>query len=316
MPRALFRRSAALVLSAAAAAAALGGAPAPAAAAGPVSVLGTVVHVADGDTLDVDVQGDGTRTPVRVRMTGINAMELTEYAYDPDNWRGECHGVEAAKRLYSLVHGKTVKLTAQNASSMSGSRYRRTVWINRDGAWRDVSEQLLREGHGLFLSNGTEYARNLPSARAAQYAATQGRNLWDRDYCGYGPNQKADLRVKVNYDAPGTDSSNPNGEWIRVTNHSSYDVSLAGWRVRDSAARGYKHRGFVFPSGARVKAGGSVYVHPGHGTNTSTHYYWRIGDPIFENPTGSPTYVGDGGYLFDPQGDLRAWQMYPCRYSC
>ena len=26
--------------------------------------------------------------------------------------------------------------------------------------------------------------------------------------------------------------------------------------------------------------------------------------------------AGDGGYLFDPQGDLRAWMTYPCRYRC
>jgi hypothetical protein len=25
---------------------------------------------------------------------------------------------------------------------------------------------------------------------------------------------------------------------------------------------------------------------------------------------------GDGAYLFDPEGDLRAWMMYPCRYNC
>ncbi len=38
---------------------------------------GTVVHVADGDTLGVDVHGDGTSTPLRVRMTDINEMELS-----------------------------------------------------------------------------------------------------------------------------------------------------------------------------------------------------------------------------------------------
>ena len=26
--------------------------------------------------------------------------------------------------------------------------------------------------------------------------------------------------------------------------------------------------------------------------------------------------VGDGAYLFDPQGDLRAWMTYPCRLGC
>ncbi len=140
------RRSAALVLSATATAAAALGGTTPAAAAGPVTQYGKVVHVADGDTFDVDVQGDGTRTPVRVRMNGLNTMELTEYSYNPANWRGECHGVEAAKRLHTLIQGKTVKLTAQNADSMAGSRYRRTPWVSIDGAWRDVSQIMLSEG--------------------------------------------------------------------------------------------------------------------------------------------------------------------------
>jgi micrococcal nuclease len=52
-------------------------------------------------------------------------------------------------------------------------------------------------------------------------------------------------------------------------------------------------------------------VHPGRGRNTATDLYWGLDIPIFENATGAPTYMGDGGYLFDPQGDLRAWQQYP-----
>jgi endonuclease YncB( thermonuclease family) len=276
-----------------------------------VSVLGRVVHVADGDTLDVDVWGDGTSRPIRVRLTGINAMELTRYANDPQKWRGECHAVAAARRLYSLVYGKTVRLTAQDARSRSGQRYRRRVWVYSGGAWRDVALILLAEGHGLFLPNATEYAPNKAAAAAAEYAAHRGRGLWDTGACGVGPAQAADLRVRVAWDAPGNDAANVNGEYIQVSNHSPYTVDLSGWWVRDSAARGYRQHGFVFPVGTRLGGGAAIYVHPGYGTNTATHLYWRIGSPIFENATGSPTYMGDGGYLFDPQGDLRAWQQYP-----
>ncbi|MDP9466771.1 MAG: lamin tail domain-containing protein [Actinomycetota bacterium] len=307
------RRSVALALSVAAA---LGAVSTPASAAGPITSYGTVTHIGDGDTIDVDVEGDGTGTPIRVRLAGINTMELTRYANDPANWRGECHAVEAAKAVRALVLNKRVKLTAQDASSMSGSRYRRVVWRQVDGGWRDVSHELLDWGHGLFLSNGVEYDRNRAHAAAAQYAAYKGRGLWDRDYCGVGPNQAADLRVQVNWNADGNDATNVNGEWIKVENRSTYDVPLAGWRVRDSAARGYLQRGFVFPEAAKVKAGSAVYVHVGKGSNTATRFYWGLGAPIFENATEDPTYKGDGGYLFDPQGDARAWHMYPCRYRC
>src|SRR3954451_6893204 len=282
-----------------------------AAAAKPVSVLGRVVHVADGDTLDVDVRGDGTTRPVRVRLTGINTMELTRYANDPRNWRGECHGVAAARRLYSLVNGKTVRLTAQDERSRSGERYRRRVWMYTRGAWRDVALILLAEGHGLFLPNGTEYAPNKAAAAAARSAASRGVGLWNTRTCGSGPARGADLRVDVAWDAPGDDAANPDGEYIKVSNHSPAAVDLSGWWVRDSAARGYEQHGFVFPRGTRVPGGGAVRVHPGHGRNTATDLYWGLDIPIFENATGAPTYMGDGGYLFDPQGDLRAWQQYP-----
>ena len=290
--------------------------PAPARAAGGVDVRGKVVHVDDGDTLDVDVAGDGTSTPQRIRLTGINAMELTTYSNTPANWRGECHGVEAAKRLYALTFGKTVRVVAQDAASRSGSRYRRTILVYRDGSWQDVSRILLDEGHGLFLSNGTEYRVNRADAAAAQYAAAKRRGLWDTDYCGSGPYQAAALRVSVNWDAAGDDSQNVNGEWIQITNASSYPVPVGGWRVRDSAYRGTLARGYTLPSSARVPANGSITVHVGRGNNTASRFYWGNTAPIFENATNYPRYLGDGGYLFDPQGDLRAWQQYPCRYAC
>ena len=41
---------------------------------------GKVVFVDDGDTIDVDVAGDGTGRPVRVRYIGIQSMELSRTA--------------------------------------------------------------------------------------------------------------------------------------------------------------------------------------------------------------------------------------------
>ena len=43
-------------------------------------VTGKVVSVGDGDTIDVDVAGDGAGLPWHVRITGLQAMELTRYS--------------------------------------------------------------------------------------------------------------------------------------------------------------------------------------------------------------------------------------------
>jgi endonuclease YncB( thermonuclease family) len=290
--------------------------PALPADAASVSQTGWVKGVFDGDTVEVDIIGDGTSTPENIRLSGIQAMEITHYSTDPAGLRGDCHAVEATKRLRALIQGKKVQVKALNSSSMSGSRYRRSIVAYINGAWRDVSTILINEGHGLFLSNSTEYAPNHADAIAAQAAAKKGIGLWDKDYCGSGPYQGAALRLAVQWDAAGDDYANVNGEWIRIANDSSYPVPVGGWWVRDSAYRGHLAHGFTFPSGATIPARSYVVVKVGKGTSTSRTFYWGQSEPIFENATSYPKYIGDGGYLFDPQGDLRAWQQYPCRYAC
>jgi endonuclease YncB( thermonuclease family) len=278
----------------------------PTAAMADVNVQGRVTAVPDGDTFDVDVFGDGTSRPIRVRSIGVNTMELHVYSTDLNKIQGDCHAVEATRRLASWIKGKVVRITSRYASSKSGVRYRRSVEVKTDGVWRDVHWYMMREGHALFLGLGVEYRKNRSYMRQAQYAKRAGKNLWDPDYCGAGP--AANLTVSVKYDAVGKDASNLNGEYLRVVNHGSSDVSLAGWHVRDGGPFNYN-----FPSWASVGAGKTIYVHVGSGTNNASHFYWGRTRPVFDNPTGSPTYMGDGGYLFDPKGNLRASHMWPVR---
>ena len=57
----------------------------------------------------------------------------------------------------------------------------------------------------------------------------------------------------------------------------------------------------------------------GCGANTPAspgRLHWCQRSPVFENVKHDGTHVGDGGYLFDPQGDLRLSTMYPCVYRC
>ena len=56
----------------------------------------------------------------------------------------------------------------------------------------------------------------------------------------------------------------------------------------------------------------TLYV--GRGTNTATEFFWGLRKAIFDNEADHGT--GDGAYLFDPEGDLRAWMIYPCAYRC
>ncbi|UQU67924.1 lamin tail domain-containing protein [Couchioplanes caeruleus] len=269
---------------------------------------GKVVRVGDGDTVLVDIAGDGTGNPRWIRLINAQAMELTVYSGIPSRRRGECHAVAAAARFEQLVRagGGVVRLTAQNAASSSRNRPLRSVQVRLNGSWHDVGEDLLRRGLALWQPFKGEWAWNATYRVAQQRAARDGLNLFDTDTCGSGPAQAARLTAVVNYDAPGPDEQNLNGEWVRIDNGSGTAVALGGWWVRDSALRRY-----TFRAGTAVPAHGSVFVHVGKGTDTATHKYWGQTAPVFDNPTGDEQALGDGGYLFDPRGDLRAWMQYP-----
>jgi endonuclease YncB( thermonuclease family) len=266
---------------------------------------GKVVFVADGDTVDVDVDGDGTHRPRRVRITGINAMELHVYSHTASRRRGDCHAVAATARLEQLIRGShwRVRLAAQDQRSHSGARIRRQVAVRMHGRWADAGRVLLAEGHALWLPNPIEWAWNRAYGPLSQQAAANGRRLWNPRGCGAGP--AASLQMTLNPDADGNDGQNVNGEWARIRNTGARAVSLHRWWFRDSDLRRY-----AFPASAVVPAGGAITLHMGRGANTRTDFHWGLTGPPLDNPTGDDRAMGDGGYLFDPRGNLRRWVIY------
>ena len=274
-------------------------------------VMGKVTFVADGDTLDVDLAGDG-RGALRTRIIGIQAMEMTRYSKYASRRRGACHSVAATNRLDRMVRaaGRRARIASMASDPRTGRRLYRSIALRIGGRWVDVGATLLREGRALWFPHHAEWAWNSSYSELAQRAALRGVRLWDTDACRVGPAQGAGLRVDVNWDADGDDSRNPNGEWIDVVNPSAQDVPLGGWWVRDSHLRR-----FTFPAGAVAGAGRRVRVHVGRGTADGGRFYWGLPAPAFENVGGAPG-LGDGGYLFDRDGDLRAWDVYPCRVGC
>jgi endonuclease YncB( thermonuclease family) len=295
---------------------ALGAAPA-AAATGPCTPerdsprchlwLGKVQSVSDGDTIDVDIAGDG-RGARTVRFAGINAMELRRHSRYPARRRGECHSIEATARLEQLLRrGRMrVRLAARRPASRSGYRLRRQVSVRIAGRWVDTGRVLVEEGHALWLSNHDEWAWNRSYSVATKQGAVWGARLWNSRYCGAGPSPGARLEIELEYDAPGRDFDNVNGEWARIHNRSPAAVPLRGWWFRDSALRRYR-----FPAAAVIPANGSLLLRMGRGPDRDGVFHWGLPTPPFENPTYDRRNIGDGGYLFDPRGNLRASEIYP-----
>ncbi len=266
---------------------------------------GKVRWVDDGDTLRVKV---GSRD-WKVRITGINAQELTNY--DARRRAGECHAVEAADRLEALVERSKgrVRLTAQDVRSNSHGRKRRSVAVKIGGRWRDVGRILLSEGLALWMPNKTEWAWNPRYSVIAEQAAAAHVGMWNTTACGPGPDDGHPLKLWVNWRSD--NSGSPDGEWARLRNLDDVNaLDLGGWWLRDSMRRQYR-----FPSGSALAPGSVMTVHVGEGDDTASDLYWGLDKPVFDYVDRSRE-SGDGAYLFDPQGDLRAWMVYPCRTTC
>ena len=279
-----------------------------------------VMAVADGDTVNVRIrQGRGWSSRRDVRLTGVQTMELRSYSRVGRGRRGACHARAAAERLEDLLMGRRTKrrrirLASRRPNSISRgrrARLRRSIAFRQDGRWHDAGAVLIREGHGLWDPNRREWAWNKRYSKLAQLAARSGRRIWNTAACRRGPRQSSPLTMKVRWDARGSDGAHPNGEWFRIKNWDrAHSVGLGGWWVRDSALRRYK-----FPRGAVIPPGKSIRVRIGPGRNRPRTFHWGLPDPIFENAKRRHG-IGDGGYLFDRHGDLRAWRIYPCRVGC
>jgi endonuclease YncB( thermonuclease family) len=289
---------------------------APAAQAGGPK-YGKVVFVDDGDTVDVDIAGDGTGRAKRIRYIGVQAMELRVYSHTLTKLRGECWGVEATRNLHSILNKKRVMLTSQHDKSHAGGRLRRSVAVLQGATWVDTGALQIDAGLALPDLIPDEYRMNLDYMVRAQRAAATGVGMWGNSAkCGVGPAQDAQLSVHVNWDAAHNDAHNVNGEWIDITNRGATPVDISRWWVRDAAYRGAKAHGYTFPSGSVIQPGSKLRLRVGRGHDNAHTQYWGLKAPIFANVTGAPRWMADGAWLFDPQGDLRSWHMYPCRYAC
>jgi endonuclease YncB( thermonuclease family) len=269
--------------------------------------------VLDGDTFSIDINGDGTSHPFRVRLASIQAMEQSVYSSHPSRRRGECHALEATARVEQLMRGShnRVRLSSQNPHVMAGNRLKRSVGVRVHGHWENLGSILMREGYTLWLPSTDEDAWNATYDVLGQQAHQQGFGMWNPTHCGSGPHQEVTLRGWVNWDPVGIDTREVNNEWVKIQNTSTTTaLPLGGWWIRDSFLRR-----LTFKPGTEIPPGGTLTVYTGRGNDTASSVHWNLRQPMFENP-GDRHHLGDGAYLFDPQGDLRLAVQYPCLVAC
>jgi len=126
------------------------------------TLVGKVVRVADGDTIELQ-PSEGPQ--FRVRFQGIDAPEL----HQP-------FGMESQRFLKSLINGKTILVKVEKTD-----RYGRTVgriWLPRDEEGKrplDVEEKMLNMGLAWHYSY---FNHEKKLARAQENAQNAKRGLW------------------------------------------------------------------------------------------------------------------------------------------
>lgn len=232
-----------------------------------------VLSVADGDTVDVSI--DGRQDTVRI--LGINAPES-----------GECLGEEATRRVEELVEGPgTVLISGQSPERDKYGRLLADLVIGDTS----IARTLVLEGLALSVAYGRSAQEQKPLDDLQALARADQVGLWAPKACG-GSGAGSVSIAHIEYDAPGNDGENLNSEWIEVT--AIEDTDLTGWSIRDESS---SHR-YTFPDAFTLPAGDVVRIRSGCGTDTRNELFWcNEGSAIWNNS-------GDTGLLIDPSGSF------------
>ncbi len=229
-----------------------------------------VESVYDGDTLTLE-SGE------KVRIIGLNAPEHNK------PWDAEAH-----ERLEELVLGKQIWLEADIDDTDGWGRLLRYVYTDD----MMVNLQLLYDGWVHWYPNEPNTRYDYEFEYTEELARDGERGIWQRS-------SYEDVVVidTINEDAPGSDSSNLNGEYIVLRNTGRSAVNLGGWFLKDEATASYDLPSLSLSSGA------TVTIHSGSGYNSDTDLYWDNGYPVWNNGH-------DTAFLHDADGYLVAFERY------
>jgi len=239
--------------------------------------IARTVRLADGDSFDIEWLDTGEAD--EIRLFGINAPEADA-----------CFGPAAGGVLQILTDDQD--LLVESIERDEFGRVLANVWV--DDTF--INAAMVEAGAALALSDGGRHADLITNA---QQAASTGRvGLWDPAFCGADPGLS--LRIDwIEFNAPGPDNENKNGEWIDIVNDGDLEADLTDWSIRDESTR---HR-FFFPDDFRLGAGDTVRVFSGCGTDNPSELYWCDNDPVWNNG-------GDTGFLVDPDGRFADSRSY------
>jgi endonuclease YncB( thermonuclease family) len=263
--------------------------------------LARVVKVIDGDTIQVRLE---INKKLRfVRLIGIQTFEVK----GTSNLAAACGAKQATEALKKLLKkGTWVQLKSVESNSVSQGRMYRSVYkADKNGEYTiNIQTEMLKNGFALWLPDKIENTNNEINRLAMQEAIDKRKVIWKGTLCKRSKTNNANLGLAINYDAPGDDNFNVNGEYVLIENGGSNTINLENWTLRDTSQRSFK-----FPANSFIDPGQRIMVKAGKGENTKSEYFMNSPTPMFEN-IDKFNGVGDGAYLLDEYGNMRFWQIY------
>lgn len=124
-----------------------------------------VAQVVSGQTLEVLGIGEQPNLISQVRLLGIDTPDLQQRPW----------GNAAKERLERLIAGQPVKLEFDVEVNDQFGRTLAYVW--KDGVL--LNEQLVKEGHALFVARSPNHKYDQRLERAQQWARLMGLGIWN-----------------------------------------------------------------------------------------------------------------------------------------
>ena len=244
----------------------------------PDSVEALAVRAVDGDTIEVEIEGES----YKVRYIGIDTPEL-HHPTKPV----EYYAQEAYEKNRELVEGKTVYLEKDVSETDRYGRLLRYVYVGDVF----VNAYLVQQGYALVSTYPPDVKYQERFLELQREAREAGRGLWGPVLTPPSPGEVVIDPDCSQFDAPGNDHQNLNEEYVCFTNQSDHPVDMTNWGVNKRPDTWYIFPEFILGPAA------SVRLHSGQEVDTATDLYWGNSQAIWRN-------IHDAVYLYDADGKL------------
>ena len=223
----------------------------------------TVTDVIDGDTFYL---GNGDK----VRMLGMNTPES-----------GRPYSQEATDFLTNMILGKEVSLVNDSKNGDSDSYGRLLAHVYVDDTF--VNYEIIKAGFAFWYpyTSGTDFDSEYEEAQ--DYASNNMAGLWTES----SYNLTIDY---IEYDPEGDEAE---GEYVVLTNHENYNVSMVGWFLQDEAAQTAYEFDFIITNNT------SIRIYTGDGTDNATTLFWGWHQGIWNNSGDFAIIQDENGYMVD-----------------